>query len=72
MGPGGVSLKVREVGIELCPYPAEEHAADTLLCDDGSPCLEVGLVELCVDLTAAFDQIKRSDGSVSWAASCGC
>ena len=45
-------------------YCAEEYAADTLLRDDGAPCLEVGLVEFRVDLTAAFDEIKRSDGGV--------
>jgi hypothetical protein len=27
--------------------------------------LEVGLVELRIDLTAAFDEIKRRDGGVS-------
>ena len=53
-------------------YPTEEYAANTFFCDDGSPCLEVGLVELCVDLTAAFDEIKRSDGGVGRSAGCGC
>lgn len=49
-------------------YPAEEDAANALLCHDCAPCLEVGLVELRVDLTAALDEIERSDGGVSRAA----
>ena len=53
-------------------YPTEEYAANALFCDDGPPCLEVGLVELCVDLTAALDEIKRSDSGVSRAAGCNC
>ena len=59
-------------GRNLLAYPAKEYAANTLFCDDGSPCLEVGLVELCVNLTAAFDEIKRSYGGVSRATGCGC
>jgi hypothetical protein len=49
-------------------YPAEEDAAEAFLCHDGAPCLEVGRVELRIDLAAAFDEVERSDGGVSWAA----
>lgn len=52
-------------------YRAEEDAADTFLRDDGAPCLEVGFVELGVDLTTALDKIERCDGGVSGTASCG-
>ena len=63
---------MRVIRTEIVSYPAEEDATKALLCHDGAPCLEVGLVELCVDLTTALDEIKRSDGGVSRAAGCGC
>lgn len=58
------------VGVGDYSYPAEEDAANALFCHDGAPCLEVGLVELRIDLTAAFDEIERSDGGVSRATGC--
>lgn len=52
-------------------YPTEEDAADTFFCHNGAPCLEVGLVDFRVDLTAAFYEVEGGDGGVGWAAGWG-
>ena len=46
--------------------PAEEHAAQALLGEDGTPGGDVGGVDLGVDLSAAFDQVEGCDGGVGW------
>jgi hypothetical protein len=56
------------VGEVVRSYPAEEDTAKALFCEDAAPCLQVGLVDARVDLTAAFDEIERGDCGVSWAA----
>jgi hypothetical protein len=59
------------VGEVVRSYPAEEDTAKALFCEDAAPCLQVGLVDARVDLTAAFDEIERGDCGVSWAAGWG-
>jgi len=49
--------------------PTEENTANTLGARDLGPGLDVGAVDLGVDLTTAFYEIQRGDGCVSWTAS---
>jgi hypothetical protein len=48
--------------------PAEEDAAEPFLAEDGGPGLEVGFVEIGIDLAAGFDEVEGCDRGVCWAA----
>lgn len=45
--------------------PSKENASETISREDLAPCAQIGLVDVRVDLTTAFDQIKRRDGGMS-------
>jgi hypothetical protein len=50
--------------------PAEEDAAHALVGVDLAPALDVGLVDVWVDLSPGLDDVEGSDGGVGWAACC--
>lgn len=49
--------------------PASEYSTETFLLEDCSPGLDVGFVEVGIDLTAAFDEVEGGNCCVSWSAS---
>lgn len=65
---GAVLASALEAVADESGRPAEEDAAEALRAEDGGPGLQVGLVDLGVDLAAAFYEIERCDGGVGWAA----
>lgn len=48
--------------------PAEEDPAEALGREDAAPGLEVGRVQLAVDLSSGLDQVERGHERVGWAA----